>query len=61
MEHYNISGGGMLMRYVDTKGILGSEVYASRLEKTSIEAITNLQLIFDNHRMWKKNMTMILC
>ena len=51
--------GRMLMRYATSKGILDSEAYGSRLGKTSIEAIMNLHLIFDNHRIWKKNMAMI--
>ena len=46
--------GRMLMRYATMKGILDSEAYGSRLGKSSIEAIINLQLIFDNHRIWKK-------
>ena len=51
--------GRMLMRYATSKGIIDSEAYGSRLGKTSIEAIINLQLIFDNHRIWKKNIAMI--
>ena len=46
--------GRMLMRYATMKGILDLEAYGSRLGKTSIEAIVNLQLIFDKHRIWKK-------
>ena len=48
--------GRRLMWHITSNGIVDADTYGSRLGKTAIEAVLNLQLIFDNCRVWKRNL-----
>lgn len=51
--------GRKLMWHITSNGLVDADTYGSRIGKTATEAILNLQLIFDNCRIWKRNMGMI--
>ena len=51
--------GRRLMHHITQQGIVDADTYGSRLGKTATEAILNLQLIFDNSRIGKKNIAML--
>ena len=44
--------GRLLMQYMTDNAILDKETFGSRLGKTAPEAMINLQLLFDHHRLW---------
>ena len=46
--------GRKLMKYVTKEDGFDSDMFGSISGKTAIEALINLQLIFDHHRIWKK-------
>ncbi len=46
--------GRVLMKYMTEEGLHDKEVFGSRVGKTAPEAILNLQLAYDNHRIWNK-------
>ena len=51
--------GRKLMKHITSTKNIDGDVYGSRTGKTAIEALLNLQLVFDHHRIWKKTMAMI--
>lgn len=51
--------GRKLMRYITSLGIIDNGTYGSRLGKTANEAILTLQVVQDNHRIWKRNMALL--
>ena len=51
--------GRRLMQHATKEGLFDKETFGSRLGKSAIEALLTLQLIFDNHRIWKKNIAML--
>ena len=51
--------GRKLMKYVTKEEGFDSDMFVSISGKTATEALINLQLIFDHHRIWKKNMSML--
>ena len=51
--------GRKLMWHATTEGILDSDTYGSRIGKTAPEAVLNLQMIFDDSRLWKKTKAML--
>ena len=53
-----IMGRKLMYHMTSSKGVDG-DVYGSRTGKTAIEALLNLQLVFDHHRIWKKTFAMI--
>ena len=51
--------GRQLMKHATKTGIIDNETYGSRIGRTANEAILNLQLLYDNHRIWKKNLGLL--
>ena len=51
--------GRKLMKYATKKGYFDTDTYGSRTGKTAAEAIVNMQMIFDDSRLWRKNMAML--
>ena len=51
--------GRKLMWHITKNKVVDADTYGSRIGKTATEAILNLQLIFDNCRIWKRNFGMI--
>ena len=51
--------GRQLIKHATKTGIIDNEAYGSRTGKTANEAILNLQLLYDNHRIWKKNLGLL--
>ena len=51
--------GRKLMQHATENGVIDNQTFGSRLGKSAIEAVINLQLIFDNHRIWKRNLAML--
>ena len=47
--------GRKLMHFATRRGLFSKETFGSRLGKSANEAMLNLQLVLDNHRIWKKN------
>ena len=47
------------MKYTTKEGIIDNETYGSRTGKTATEVLINIQLISDNHRIWKKNYALL--
>ena len=48
-----------MMWHITSNNLIDADTYGSRLGKTATEAVLNLQLIFDNCRIWKRNFEMI--
>ena len=46
--------GRQLMKHATKEGIFDSDTYGSRTGKTATEAVINLQMIFDDSRLWEK-------
>ena len=42
-----------MMRHMNVKGLHDPESFGSRTGKTALEALINLQLLFDHNRIWK--------
>ena len=51
--------GRKLMWHATEEGIMDTDTYGSRTGRTAPEAVVNLQLIFDDSRLWKKNIGML--
>ena len=51
--------GRQLMKHATKTGIIDNETYGSRTGKTANKAILNLQLLYDNHQIWKKNLGLL--
>ena len=51
--------GRVLMKFMTEEGLFDKEIFGSRLGKTAPEAITNLQVTYDHHRIWQKNLITI--
>ena len=51
--------GRVLMRFMTEENLLDEEIFGSRLGKTAPEAILNLQVVYDHHRIWQKNIISI--
>ena len=47
------------MWHATTEGVLDSDTFGSRIGKTAPEAVLNLQVIFDDSRLWKKTTAML--
>ena len=51
--------GRLLMQHLTKEEVIDTDVYGSVKGKTAIEALLNIQLICDHHRIWKKNLIML--
>ena len=51
--------GRRLMQHATKEGVLDEDTYGSRKGRNATEALVNLQMIFDDSRLWKKNFAML--